>query len=260
VGVAPSAVADRVRVASAGRLPAPLAAFVETHALGPRLEAVRAERRQLRAAAPIPAPPERSERARVLALAEAVWLLREGRALGAMTRRLGVERAARHYLAAARRDPLPVDAGLARALEGLRGGRRVRAFLALSARRHGVDAPEHLLTPEETPMTAPTPDLVPLGPLDDLRPGQAKRVAAHGRTVAVFRVGAKVHAIDDACPHRGGPLGKGDVEDGCAVCPLHGWAFDLETGHMKGNPRIRVQTFEVLVREGELFLGAPREE
>jgi nitrite reductase/ring-hydroxylating ferredoxin subunit len=35
---------------------------------------------------------------------------------------------------------------------------------------------------------------------------------------------------DNTCLHVGGPLAEGLVEDGCVVCPWHGWTYDLATG------------------------------
>ena len=59
--------------------------------------------------------------------------------------------------------------------------------------------------------------------------GCGKKVEAHGRSIAIFKDRGALFAIDDVCPHRGGPLHQGDIEGGAAICPLHGWAFDLAT-------------------------------
>ncbi len=61
--------------------------------------------------------------------------------------------------------------------------------------------------------------------------------AAHevGRvSVALFRDGENVHALDDMCPHSGGPLSEGAVEDGCVSCPWHGARFELSSGRSVG--------------------------
>ncbi len=93
-----------------------------------------------------------------------------------------------------------------------------------------------------------------VGESGEIAEGCAKRVEAFGRTVAIFRHQGRFYGIDDTCPHRGGPLGKGDIEDGCVVCPLHGWAFDLQTGEMKGHGGVRLDTFEVAEQDGQLLL------
>ena len=66
--------------------------------------------------------------------------------------------------------------------------------------------------------------------LDELEEDEGKCVLVEGRQVALFRVGDAVHAIDNLCPHQGGPLADGWVNNGQVICPLHGWEFSLETG------------------------------
>ena len=66
--------------------------------------------------------------------------------------------------------------------------------------------------------------------LDDLEEDEGKCVLVDGRQIALFRVGDDVHAIDNLCPHQGGPLADGWVDNGQVTCPLHGWEFSLETG------------------------------
>ena len=64
----------------------------------------------------------------------------------------------------------------------------------------------------------------------DLGDGQGKVVDVAGRSLAVFNVGGRFYAIDNLCPHRGGPLGEGDVEGAIVVCPWHGWRWDVTSG------------------------------
>jgi nitrite reductase (NADH) small subunit len=89
----------------------------------------------------------------------------------------------------------------------------------------------------------------------DLAPGQARRVQVGGRDLALFNVGGSFHAVDHACPHRGGPLSQGQVEEGVVTCPLHGWAFDLATGRCVTNPQERVRRYEVRIVEGNVQVG-----
>lgn len=90
-----------------------------------------------------------------------------------------------------------------------------------------------------------------------VREGRSVLVDAFGRKVAIFRVDGQLRAIDDVCPHRGGPLSDGDVEDGYVLCPLHAWAFSLETGEMRGNASCRVPVYEVREAEGVVYLRPP---
>ena len=67
-------------------------------------------------------------------------------------------------------------------------------------------------------------------------PVQGSRVVrTSGGCVAVFRTaGGEAFAMDDRCPHKGGPLSQGIVHGKSVTCPLHGMVFSLETGHAQG--------------------------
>lgn len=59
----------------------------------------------------------------------------------------------------------------------------------------------------------------------------ARVVATAVGPVAVFRTGDdKVFALEDRCPHRGGPLSQGIVHGRRVTCPLHDWTIELESG------------------------------
>ena len=51
-----------------------------------------------------------------------------------------------------------------------------------------------------------------------------------GRPIAVFAEGEHLYALDNACRHNGAPLDDGFVDDGCVVCPWHGWTYQLASG------------------------------
>ncbi|MFL5322470.1 MAG: Rieske (2Fe-2S) protein [Myxococcaceae bacterium] len=85
---------------------------------------------------------------------------------------------------------------------------------------------------------------------DELPSGDRRTVKIAGRDVALFHLGDGYYAIDNTCPHRGGPLGEGDLNGHLIHCPLHAWCFDLRTGNSPVYTMARVMTFEVRVREG----------
>jgi nitrite reductase (NADH) small subunit len=64
----------------------------------------------------------------------------------------------------------------------------------------------------------------------DVAPGTGKTVTVHGRELAVFNVEGAFHVLDNECPHRGGPLGEGELEGCLLTCPWHAWQFDVRTG------------------------------
>jgi nitrite reductase/ring-hydroxylating ferredoxin subunit len=81
----------------------------------------------------------------------------------------------------------------------------------------------------------------------DVKPGQGVTAEVNGRTLAVFNVDGTYHVIDNTCPHRGGPLGDGEVEGSIVTCPWHGWQFDMTTGACTRNPSATVEVFQVKV-------------
>lgn len=74
----------------------------------------------------------------------------------------------------------------------------------------------------------------PVCSLKDLKDGFPLGVVKDGRRLVVCKDGDDVFALDGVCPHRGAPLEDGFLNEGCVVCPWHGWAFDLKTGALKG--------------------------
>jgi len=72
--------------------------------------------------------------------------------------------------------------------------------------------------------------LVKVGSVKDIPPGFGKLVEAEGKRIAVFNVGGTFYAIDDTCPHQGGPLSEGELEGEVVTCPWHGSTFNVTTG------------------------------
>lgn len=75
-----------------------------------------------------------------------------------------------------------------------------------------------------------------------------------GEEIALFKVEGQIYALNNACPHMGGPLAEGDIEDCTVTCPWHGWQFDLKTGaclNMPGEqtqcPGVKVSGKDVLI-------------
>ena len=75
--------------------------------------------------------------------------------------------------------------------------------------------------------------------------GEAREFSVGGKTLCVATLNGNVTAMDNVCPHRGGPLGQGMIEDGKIVCPWHAWAFNLKSGICEHNPQAKVETFTI---------------
>jgi len=90
--------------------------------------------------------------------------------------------------------------------------------------------------------------------LSELRDGRGKVVSVGDKTIALFRRGDAVHAIDNTCPHVKGPLGEGDLTGTLVACPWHNWQFDVTTGVCERDAQIRVACYSVAVSGDEVRL------
>ena len=88
---------------------------------------------------------------------------------------------------------------------------------------------------------------VPLAGAADIPHGQARAYIVGNREVALFNVGGEFYAIENACPHQGGPLAEGWIDGNVVTCPWHAWCFDVKSGDMTLGGFTSVDTFEVQV-------------
>ena len=95
-------------------------------------------------------------------------------------------------------------------------------------------------------------EFVSVAKFSEITPGTGMVVEVNGVSVALFKVDGMVYAIDNTCPHRGGPLGAGTVEGRVVTCPLHLWDFDICTGEFTANREIRIATYAVQVEGDEI--------
>ena len=92
---------------------------------------------------------------------------------------------------------------------------------------------------------------------DELPDGRVKPVTCEHRTVCVTHFEGEYGALDNRCPHQGGPLGEGSIENGYLRCPWHGWDYHPLTGRPPGGFEDAVQTYPVEVREDGVYVGFP---
>ena len=90
----------------------------------------------------------------------------------------------------------------------------------------------------------------------DIVPGSAKAVAVGDRGIALFNVDGTFYALDNTCPHQGGPLAEGWIEDCAVTCPWHAWTFKLADGKMTLGDYAAVDSFEVRVAGDEVQISA----
>ena len=61
-------------------------------------------------------------------------------------------------------------------------------------------------------------------------------VEVNGTEIALFNLQGNFYAINNTCPHRGGPLSEGEIEGEQVTCPWHGAIFNIKSGEVLGPP------------------------
>ncbi len=93
-------------------------------------------------------------------------------------------------------------------------------------------------------------EFVKVATLSELPAGRAKSVEVRGTPIALYNVGGAIRATVGTCPHRGGPLGDGDLEANVITCPWHGFQYEVTSGKCLTNPALSVACYPVKV-EGQ---------
>jgi nitrite reductase (NADH) small subunit len=92
-------------------------------------------------------------------------------------------------------------------------------------------------------------------PIDSIRTRGCRVVQTERGQIAVFRTHAdEIFALDNRCPHKGGPLSEGIVHGHHVTCPLHNWVIDLADGQATGADTGCVRRFPVKLQDGRVFL------
>jgi NAD(P)H-dependent nitrite reductase small subunit len=87
----------------------------------------------------------------------------------------------------------------------------------------------------------------------DVAPGTGKAVVVGDREIALFNVDGTFYALDNTCPHQGGPLAEGWIEGETVTCPWHAWCFTMRDGKMTLGDYASVDAFDVRV-EGDVVM------
>lgn len=103
-------------------------------------------------------------------------------------------------------------------------------------------------------------DYVYVGTLEQIPPGRPTTRTVGDRRIALCRTSTGVYALDNTCPHRGGPLGEGDLIGDELICPWHLWAFDVHTGNCPGSTTVGVAAHDVKIEGNRVMvrLAPPR--
>ncbi len=88
----------------------------------------------------------------------------------------------------------------------------------------------------------------------DIEPGQSAVANVQGIPIALFNVEGSFYALHNLCPHRGGPLGEGELSGSEVTCPWHAWQFDVKTGQNPESPHSKVKTYPVKVEGDDILV------
>jgi 3-phenylpropionate/trans-cinnamate dioxygenase ferredoxin component len=101
------------------------------------------------------------------------------------------------------------------------------------------------------------PDYVTVATVDEIPPGTGKKVEVQGVWIALFNVDGLFYAVDNTCPHAGGPLGEGTLTGHVVECPWHGWKIDVCNGRRPDNPDITVTCCPIRVEGTQVKVALP---
>ena len=94
--------------------------------------------------------------------------------------------------------------------------------------------------------------------VEDIPVREGRAVTLGDREIALFNLGDRFAAIDNRCPHNGGPLCDGFVSGSAVVCPLHGWRINLDDGMIqKPSLPVCVETYATRVENGIVAIQLP---
>lgn len=97
-------------------------------------------------------------------------------------------------------------------------------------------------------------EFVKVAEVKDVRAGSGISIETNGKAIALFNCDGTFLAMDDTCPHQGGPLGEGELAGTVVTCPWHEWRFDARTGVNTDDATCKVQTYPVKVENGSVLV------
>lgn len=114
--------------------------------------------------------------------------------------------------------------------------------------------------------------LIDVGPLHEFREGSGVRIVpVKGKKVGIVRWKGEVYAINNFCPHQGGPVCEGtfgaqlvgrDGQPGAIevsetpviACAWHRWEFDIRTGSAVWDKKYKIQTYPVMIKNDRVLI------
>ena len=84
-----------------------------------------------------------------------------------------------------------------------------------------------------------------------------QQVVAGGTELVLCRYNGEFFALENECPHAGGPLAMGNFSGPLIACPWHAWEFDCRTGECVHSAKARVRSFPLELRDGAIYVDIP---
>ena len=126
----------------------------------------------------------------------------------------------------------------------------ISLHLAAGVRECFLDAPGSL---GDSGITEET--WIDVASVDEIPNRQAKIVCLPGRErIAVFQYDGQISAVTNVCAHQRGPLGEGQIIDGCITCPWHGWQYRPQDGQVAAPFTEKIATYRVRVDNRRIFI------
>ncbi len=97
-------------------------------------------------------------------------------------------------------------------------------------------------------------DFVFIAKVEDIPEGQGKSIEVGDKGIAVFNVEGKFYALENACPHQGGPLGEGMLDGKEVICPWHAWGFDVTNGQCRTVEGLEQSSYELRVENDQILI------
>ncbi|MEH2512691.1 NAD(P)H-dependent nitrite reductase small subunit [Nitrobacteraceae bacterium AZCC 1564] len=98
-----------------------------------------------------------------------------------------------------------------------------------------------------------------LCPTSKLSEGEPVGIKCGEQRIALYMVNGEVFATDDVCPHAFALMSTGFLDEYIIECPLHGAMFDIRSGRCQQTTYKDIRTFNVEVREGQVFVDLAAE-
>ena len=95
---------------------------------------------------------------------------------------------------------------------------------------------------------------VEVGRLEQVLAGTGASFTVAGKEIAVFNIDGTIHAMDNACLHKGASLGYGKLDGKVVTCRAHGWRYDVTTGSTMNSPGYGVKSYPAKIVDGKVFV------